>query len=211
MAKSMLDWHSRHRFCANCGAPHAWWRMRASGATAPPARTQHFPRTDPVVIMLVTRGDKCLLGRQSRFQPRDLFVPRRLSGAGRDHRGRGASRDLRGGRHTGRRGPLYCVAAVAVSVLVDDRLRRRGGDRRHRRSTRRNSRTFAGSPRTISGRCSGTHANSPRPPHRDCAPPLARMDENLEHFRAKWLPVRVKKMRSNKKIEPCSDGIRTGL
>jgi NAD+ diphosphatase len=69
MAKSMLDWHSRHRFCANCGArtmvAHAGFRR-----DCPACETQHFPRTDPVVIMLVTRGEKCLLGRQARFQTR---------------------------------------------------------------------------------------------------------------------------------------------
>lgn len=66
MAKSMLDWHNRHRFCANCGAPtkaaQAGFRRDCEACGA-----QHFPRTDPVVIMLVTRGDKCLLGRQARF------------------------------------------------------------------------------------------------------------------------------------------------
>jgi NAD+ diphosphatase len=66
MAKSMLDWHRRHRFCANCGAPtqaaQAGFRRDCAACSA-----QHFPRTDPVVIMLVTRGDKCLMGRQPRF------------------------------------------------------------------------------------------------------------------------------------------------
>lgn len=66
MAKAMLDWHNRHRFCANCGAPtqsaQAGFRRDCAGCGA-----QHFPRTDPVVIMLVTRGDRCLLGRQPRF------------------------------------------------------------------------------------------------------------------------------------------------
>jgi NAD+ diphosphatase len=66
MAKSMLDWHRRHRFCANCGAPtqaaHAGFRRDCAACSA-----QHFPRTDPVVIMLVTRGEKCLMGRQPRF------------------------------------------------------------------------------------------------------------------------------------------------
>ncbi|MBF9233683.1 NAD(+) diphosphatase [Microvirga alba] len=66
MAKSMLGWHARHRFCANCGArtepAHAGFRRDCAAC-----RTEHFPRTDPVVIMLVTRGGKCLLGRQSRF------------------------------------------------------------------------------------------------------------------------------------------------
>jgi NAD+ diphosphatase len=66
MAKSMLDWHRRHRFCANCGAPteasQAGFRRDCSACG-----TQHFPRTDPVVIMLVTHGDRCLMGRQPRF------------------------------------------------------------------------------------------------------------------------------------------------
>lgn len=66
MAKSLLDWHNRHRFCANCGSPtqaaQAGFRRDCAACNA-----QHFPRTDPVVIMLVTRGDKCLLGRQPRF------------------------------------------------------------------------------------------------------------------------------------------------
>jgi NAD+ diphosphatase len=69
MAKSMLDWHARHRFCANCGSPtkaaQAGFRRDCEACGA-----QHFPRTDPVVIMLIARGDKCLLGRQSRFAPK---------------------------------------------------------------------------------------------------------------------------------------------
>jgi NAD+ diphosphatase len=67
-AKSLLAWHSRHRFCSNCGSPTepscAGFRRDCAACGA-----QHFPRTDPVVIMLVTRGDACLLGRQSRFVP----------------------------------------------------------------------------------------------------------------------------------------------
>ncbi|MEZ0169587.1 NAD(+) diphosphatase [Microvirga sp. TS319] len=66
MAKSILDWHHRHRFCANCGAPtqaaQAGFRRDCAACGA-----QHFPRTDPVVIMLITRGDRCLMGRQPRF------------------------------------------------------------------------------------------------------------------------------------------------
>lgn len=66
LAKSLLSWHARHGFCANCGAPTA---LSASGFRRDCAAcgTQHFPRTDPVVIMLVTDGDRCLLGRQARF------------------------------------------------------------------------------------------------------------------------------------------------
>ena len=67
-AKSLLSWHARHRFCANCGAgtkPTCSGFRRDCDACG----TQHFPRTDPVVIMLITHEDRCLLGRQSRFPP----------------------------------------------------------------------------------------------------------------------------------------------
>jgi NAD+ diphosphatase len=67
-AKAMLHWHARHRFCANCGAGtdvvQGGWRR-----DCPRCNAQHFPRTDPVVIMLVISGNRCLLGRQSRFAP----------------------------------------------------------------------------------------------------------------------------------------------
>jgi NAD+ diphosphatase len=65
-AKALLHWHARHRFCANCGHPtdvtDGGWRR-----DCPQCHYQHFPRTDPVAIMLAVRGDQCLLGRQSRF------------------------------------------------------------------------------------------------------------------------------------------------
>ena len=67
-AKAVLDWHARHRFCAQCGGPTvagaSGWRRECTSCGA-----LHFPRTDPVVIMLVTRGDACLLARQARFAP----------------------------------------------------------------------------------------------------------------------------------------------
>src|SRR5712664_2079006 len=68
MAKSLVSWHQRHGFCANCGARSAmveggWKRI------CPSCKTEHFPRTDPVVIMLVANGDRCLLGRQKQFPP----------------------------------------------------------------------------------------------------------------------------------------------
>ncbi len=67
-AKALMHWHDRHRFCANCGAPTATvssgFRRDCAACGA-----QHFPRTDPVVIMLIAHGDRILLGRQSRFPP----------------------------------------------------------------------------------------------------------------------------------------------
>jgi NAD+ diphosphatase len=61
-AKSVMHWHSRHRFCSNCGAPS---RVTAAGwrRTCDVCKAHHFPRTDPVVIMMVVDGDNCLLGR----------------------------------------------------------------------------------------------------------------------------------------------------
>ena len=65
-AKALLSWHRRHYFCSNCGAPtrpaQAGWRR-----DCPACGSQHFPRTDPVVIMLTIHAEHCLLGRQSRF------------------------------------------------------------------------------------------------------------------------------------------------
>ena len=68
MAKSMVNWHQRHGYCANCGTRTA---MKEGGwkRDCPNCKAEHFPRTDPVVIMLVTSGDKLLLGRQKHFPP----------------------------------------------------------------------------------------------------------------------------------------------
>ncbi len=61
-AKSMLLWHESHRFCAKCGHESTMVKAgyeRKCGA----CDASHFPRTDPVVIMLVRKGDKALVGR----------------------------------------------------------------------------------------------------------------------------------------------------
>ena len=66
----MIFWHSRHRFCGVCGAPT---RSEEAGhvrrCTEAGCATMHFPRTDPAVIMLVTDGDRALLGRNKNFLP----------------------------------------------------------------------------------------------------------------------------------------------
>jgi NAD+ diphosphatase len=65
-AKALLAWHARHRFCSNCGVKthtvQAGWKREC-----PSCKVEHFPRTDPVVIMLAIDGDRCLLGRAGRF------------------------------------------------------------------------------------------------------------------------------------------------
>lgn len=65
-ARSLVDWHNRHRFCAQCSTPttviRAGWARQCGSCKA-----QHFPRTDPVVIMLAEHGGRVLLGRQPMF------------------------------------------------------------------------------------------------------------------------------------------------
>ena len=66
-AKALLDWHARHGFCANCGEAtqvvEAGWKRHCNACNS-----EHFPRTDPVAIMLAVLGDKCLLGRGPGFR-----------------------------------------------------------------------------------------------------------------------------------------------
>jgi NAD+ diphosphatase len=62
-ARQVFEWRRKHRFCAACGSPttvaEGGWKRQC-----PSCETQHFPRTDPVVIMLPVEGERCLLGRQ---------------------------------------------------------------------------------------------------------------------------------------------------
>ena len=70
-ARSLVDWHARHRFCARCGqatkpGKGGWQRSCTNEA----CKAEHFPRVDPVTIMLVEHSGRLLLGRQPRFPPR---------------------------------------------------------------------------------------------------------------------------------------------
>jgi NAD+ diphosphatase len=64
VAKSLFDWHRRHSFCSVCGTASA---MKSAGwkRVCPQCNAEHFPRVDPVVIMLPVFGDRCLVGRQA--------------------------------------------------------------------------------------------------------------------------------------------------
>jgi NAD+ diphosphatase len=70
-ARALFEWHRTHRFCARCGQPgdlaEAGWTRRC-----PACGALHFPRTDPVAIMLVTRGERVLLGRSPGW-PEGMF------------------------------------------------------------------------------------------------------------------------------------------
>jgi len=67
-ARSMLQWHHTHPFCARCGAPTA---LRVAGykRVCTSCGADHFPRTDPVVIMAIHHNNRCLLGRKPSFPP----------------------------------------------------------------------------------------------------------------------------------------------
>lgn len=70
-ARSLVDWHARHRFCARCGsatvlAKGGWQRS----CTSQTCKGEHFPRVDPVTIMTVECEGELLLGRQPRFPAR---------------------------------------------------------------------------------------------------------------------------------------------
>ena len=69
-ARGMLTWRRRHKYCGVCGSetrPKDGGHLRVCSDAD--CATSHFPRTDPAVIMLVTHGDKCLLGRQKTWPP----------------------------------------------------------------------------------------------------------------------------------------------
>lgn len=68
--RSLLSWHQTHPYCSRCGAPTVMARGGAARVcTAPTCQGEHFPRVDPVAIMLVIRQGHCLMGRQRRFPP----------------------------------------------------------------------------------------------------------------------------------------------
>jgi NAD+ diphosphatase len=67
-ALSLARWHSRHRFCANCG--HLTEIIRGGWSRRCPAcSAEHYPRVDPVVIMLAEHEGRLLLGRQPHYPP----------------------------------------------------------------------------------------------------------------------------------------------
>ena len=73
-AKAITYWHRRHRFCGDCGNP----TVSAEGGhlrvcSNEQCKQQHFPRTDPAIIVLVASGDQCLLGRQPVW-PKGLYA-----------------------------------------------------------------------------------------------------------------------------------------
>ncbi|MES1971984.1 MAG: NAD(+) diphosphatase [Pseudomonadota bacterium] len=67
-ARSVLDWHTRHQYCAVCGTHTAMFRA-GWGRNCPNCHAEHFPRVDPVVIMIAEHDGRALLGRQHAWPP----------------------------------------------------------------------------------------------------------------------------------------------
>ncbi len=67
-ARWLTEWHRKHQYCANCGTET---EMICGGAkrSCPSCKTEHFPRSDPVAIVLAVHEDACLLGRGPHFPP----------------------------------------------------------------------------------------------------------------------------------------------
>ena len=100
-ARALIHWHARTRFCSVCGSPAEHRRRHVRKCTNPSCGAEHFPRTDPAVIMLVHDGDRCLLaatcaGRRMTSTLAGFVEPgESLEDAVR-------ARGLRGGRDRGR-------------------------------------------------------------------------------------------------------------
>jgi NAD+ diphosphatase len=134
-ARSLVDWHARHRFCAALRPADRAHQGRLAAQLRRLATAEHFPRVDPVTIMLVEHDDMLLLGRQPRFPPRRFSALAGFVEPGESIEEAVRARGLRGSRRC-RRARVGYVASqpVAVPQPADDRLH---VDRRGHRAQRR--------------------------------------------------------------------------
>jgi NAD+ diphosphatase len=72
-ARGMLNWHRKNRFCGSCGQPT---KPKEGGHVreCPNEQLKHFPRTDPAIMLLVAKGDRCVLGRQRAWPTKMVSV-----------------------------------------------------------------------------------------------------------------------------------------
>ncbi len=120
-ARALLEWHRSHGFCASCGAKsdivHAGWQR-----TCPVCQASHFPRTDPVVIMLITRGNSVLLGRGPTWPEGMYSLLAGFIEPGETIEAAVRREVVRGIRHQGRGGVLSGQPALALPGVADDWL-----------------------------------------------------------------------------------------
>ena len=131
LSRGIMYWHERHLFCGVCGSPTA---SRDAGfirlCTNDACNAQHFPRTDPAVIMAVSDGDYCLLGRGRDWPEGQYSTLAGFAEPGESLERGGRPRGRRGIGYRGAQRALSLVAAVAVPRLDHARLPRRSGDHR---------------------------------------------------------------------------------
>ena len=123
---------------ATNSAPIAGRRPRCSAPAGdgkcPNCGAEHFPRVDPVVIMIAEHDGPRAGRARAAMAGGALFGAGRVHGAGRIDRGSRRARNLRGSRRARPQRALYRQPALAVPVIADDGLYRRGGGRRASRS-----------------------------------------------------------------------------
>ena len=134
-ARTLIDWHARHRHCAACGG-HTRSVLGGANRVCFDCQAEHFPRTDPVAIAVVVRGDQCLLGRGPGWPAKFFSALAGFVEAGESledavRREVLEEAGVRVGRVT-----LPRLAAVAVPLLADARLRGAGGERGDRDRSR---------------------------------------------------------------------------
>ena len=164
----MLHWHARHRFCSNCGVKtdvvDAGWKR-----ACPACKAEHFPRTDPVVIMLAVRGDRGLLGRSGRFAATMWSCLAGFVEPGESIEDAVRRETLEEAGITLRPREISLLAALAVSDVADDRLPSPRRSTTTSRWTPTSWSTAAGSPRT---RCAAMLMRK-HPDGLTCPPPVA--------------------------------------
>ena len=146
-ARALLHWHSRHGYCPNCGT--ATLVMQAGHLRhCPNCGVDQFPRTDPAVIVLVTRGEHCLLGRSQRFVPGMYSTLAGFVEPGKSLEETLYREVLEEVGVRIEQVSLPLLPALALPAVPDARLSRHHPRRRPCASTPRRSRTRAGSPAT---------------------------------------------------------------
>ena len=128
-ARALQHWRSAIATAASAAAPS---RSRRAGwlGHCTQCGAEHYPRTDPAVIVAVSDGERLLLGRQAQLAGAALFGDRRFRRAGRIAGADRRARSARGNRRARAQLPLPGLAAVAVPRRVDAGLRRRCRTRR---------------------------------------------------------------------------------